>query len=149
MGVYTIRKCPHCKKMLEFKYGNDQYFGDPLIKCSKCGGNVILDNITEWEIMSKWEQFTLLFWSLTWGNLIIIFGSFFLSFIGLMIILAIFKSSISEYSHSYTIIILIGSIASLIKVSLNIKGIINMINESKERTKDEKYLRYISNLKRR
>jgi hypothetical protein len=147
MGVYISRKCPHCNKLIEFKRGNSQYFGDPLIKCTKCGGKIVLSNITEWELLTKGEKLSLLVSTFSWSTIVIIVSSFFLSFLGLVLLLAIFKTSINQTDWSTMIIIILGSIISIIRIYAHIRDIIKMIKESKSRTNDEEYFRYVSFLK--
>lgn len=56
MPPYVKRTCAKCNNVLENWTPNYITFGNPLIKCSKCGTIIKLDHVNEWELMSFWQK---------------------------------------------------------------------------------------------
>jgi len=52
MGVYATRKCPKCKYPLETLQRDYIAIGPPFTYCPRCGIPILLDHITEWDLMN-------------------------------------------------------------------------------------------------
>ena len=55
MGVYVTRKCPNCKCVLEAFKRDYIAIGPPFTCCPHCGFHVMLNHITEWDLMN-WDK---------------------------------------------------------------------------------------------
>lgn len=74
MGMYVIKKCPHCQTVYEEGH-ESRGIGRPFRKCSQCEGVIIDTDETEWELKSPLGKAT---YFLICGYTCIVYGTGFL-----------------------------------------------------------------------
>ncbi|MFW6016481.1 MAG: hypothetical protein ACOCRK_08580 [bacterium] len=133
---YVTRKCPYCGYTFERLKPDYIGLGNPYKKCPKCRRHVRFDNINEWELMGFWKKFNYIL-AIIWSTLLLCVGIILGSYLILLILsnyfelLNIVLGNNIKYLFSAGIVIYV--------FSKSIKLSIKEINESKIRTKNEKY----------
>lgn len=142
MAVYVTRKCPKCKYAFE-RLSNDWIaFGDPRIKCPKCGQIVLSSNIKEWKLRSPLERFWILFRHYTFHNVAFTIGILMVIFLLIAFIPVLWGKSYNdlfqgEFETAFWAIISLTVFVSVL--TYRHKGFINQIRESNTRMKDPEY----------
>lgn len=94
--MYVTRKCPYCKYNFETLSADWIAFGDPRIKCPKCGKYVLFKNIKEWRLRSSIDRIWIITRHYIFHNLAYSFGIVLIIFLLMAIIPAIWGSSFNE-----------------------------------------------------
>lgn len=142
MAIYVTRKCPKCKYAFE-RLSNDWIaFGDPRVKCPKCGQIVLFRNIKEWKLRSPLERFWILFRHYTFHNIAFSFGILIAIYLLLAFIPALWGKSYNDLFQGEFETIMWVILSSIIFTSVLIyrhKGFANQIRESNVRMSDPEY----------
>lgn len=142
MAKYVIRKCPKCKFTFEWMSLDWVAYGDPRIKCPKCGQIVIFKNIKEWKLRKPLNKIWIIFNHYTFNNLVIVAGILFVLFLLLCLIPTIWGSSYYNLfaNKNGTRIWFIIGVCLFIPVSIfGHKSFMKDIKESNDRMKDKDY----------
>ena len=130
--TYHTLKCPHCKKIVNRATGSPSYIGNPFRKCPWCGG-IYVDSFTqEWVTKSPNERIMFLIDKPLAGGFISIFP---IAGLLTMAEVNIIASLIIAAICAVTICI----VWTFVRKS----SIQEMIDQSLERTKSEKYVKLL------
>lgn len=149
MGTYVTSKCPKCNYTFERLSPSWIAFGDPRVKCPRCGITVLFKNIKEWQLRSPLERFWIILRHYTFHNLVYSLPILFVLFLLVSIIPALFGSSYNEIFTGINEVTVWTIAFSLIFAFVAIKRHISFakeIRESKLRMQNEKYADEIKNL---
>lgn len=142
MAIYVTRKCPKCKYSFERMALDWIAFGDPRIKCPRCGQIVVFKNIKEWKLRHPLMRFWIIVRHYTFHNIAYTSGLVMLFFLLLALILSLFGKSINEVIQEENSIFFWTTISIIVFVIVAIyrhKGFIKEIRESNERMKNLEY----------
>jgi hypothetical protein len=125
-------------------------FGDPRVKCPKCGLIVLFPNIKEWKLRSYFDRAWIIFKYYTFQNLAYVLGLALLLFLLLTIIPTFFGKSYNDIFTGECEIIMWISFIILSFLVIAIKRHITfmtLIRESNNRMKDSNYSHAMKELK--
>lgn len=142
MAIYVTSKCPKCKYAFEKLQASWIAFGDPRIKCPKCGQIVLFKNIKEWKLRSLSNRIWIILQQYTIHNLVYTIPALVVIFL----ILAVFLTLIGK---SYDTVVpkniesilweILGSIIFVIVGIFRHKSFIKEVKESNQRMQNKEY----------